>query len=237
MSDLSKSRSIRRAVLIFIVTFTSIVLVGLVVLALARHMSGRSGILRSGEDRAQKEQSAEESSTDGDVDPVPGAETLRGVSGTTNGAEKSFGEEAIANEVKSAAKGAAGSDGKKASDGETDDPGAEETLGGEEPEEAPEPSADEQEDRYTRRAETAEPDTVRIGFAGDILFDRSYAIQAQMESRGGGIEGAVGASLLKEMRGVDIMVANNEFPYTDGGAPQEGKAFTFHAAVKNVKQM
>ena len=175
------------------------------------------------EDRTETEKRAQENAAGDALDALPGAEAVVKADDNQGDGKGSSSEAAADKETAETA----GSDPENASD----------ETPAEEQEEAPEPYADVVEDRYTRRAATAEPGTVRIGFAGDILFDRSYAIQAQMESRGGGIEGAVGASLLNEMREVDIMVANNEFPYTDGGAPQEGKTFTFHAAVKNVRQM
>lgn len=113
---------------------------------------------------------------------------------------------------------------------------------GEEPAEAEEepatePWADEAEDRFTHRFETSGENVISVAFAGDILFDRSYSIQSTMEKRGGGIRGAVGETLLAEMNRVDLMVINNEFPYTDRGAPQAGKTYTFHAAPRTVRQL
>ncbi|MBR6089195.1 MAG: CapA family protein, partial [Anaerolineaceae bacterium] len=49
--------------------------------------------------------------------------------------------------------------------------------------------------------------------------------------------GSEWASLLEEMNRVDLMVINNEFPYTDRGAPQPEKIYTFHAMPRTVRQL
>ncbi len=82
--------------------------------------------------------------------------------------------------------------------------------------------------------EAGSSDEVTIGFAGDILMDDEYAIMAKFLSRGGKIENGISPALLEKMRGADIMVVNNEFPYTNRGTPTEGKTFTFRADVDTV---
>lgn len=77
--------------------------------------------------------------------------------------------------------------------------------------------------------ETASPDEVTLVFGGDILFDDYYAIMAQMNARGEGIEGSISEEMLDVMRSADICMLNNEFPYTDRGTPTPGKKFTFRA--------
>lgn len=85
--------------------------------------------------------------------------------------------------------------------------------------------------------EAADGDEVTIGFVGDILFDDEYAIMASLINRGGAIENGISEGLLEKMREVDIMVVNNEFPYTDRGTPTEGKTFTFRADVDTVSYL
>jgi len=82
---------------------------------------------------------------------------------------------------------------------------------------------------YTHVIGTADADTVTMGFAGDILFDTNYAVGDAFRKAGNTAEGIVGQSLLEKMRSVDIMMLNNEFPYSEGGAPTEGKTYTFRA--------
>ena len=87
---------------------------------------------------------------------------------------------------------------------------------------------------YTHVIGTADPDMVTIGFAGDILFDTGYAVGDAFRRAGNTAEGVVGQSLLEKMRGVDIMMVNNEFPYSNGGSPTEGKTYTFRAAPETA---
>ena len=82
---------------------------------------------------------------------------------------------------------------------------------------------------YTHVIGTADSETVTMGFAGDILFDTNYAVGEAFRKAGNTAEGVVGQSLLEKMRGVDIMMLNNEFPYSEGGTPTEGKTYTFRA--------
>lgn len=75
--------------------------------------------------------------------------------------------------------------------------------------------------------ETANPDEVTLVFAGDILFDDNYAIMARLKQRGGAIESSISADMLAVMRGADIFMVNNEFPYSNRGEPTPDKKFTF----------
>ncbi|MDD5833061.1 MAG: CapA family protein [Clostridiales bacterium] len=81
--------------------------------------------------------------------------------------------------------------------------------------------------------EPADPDFISISFAGDILLDERYAIMAAMLQRSGGevpaADTAFDEKLLSEMREADIFMLNNEFPYSDRGAPLQGKKYTFRA--------
>lgn len=73
---------------------------------------------------------------------------------------------------------------------------------------------------------------VTLSFAGDILFDDRYAIMASVLQRSGGvpdIETAFDKELLSLMRGADVFLVNNEFPYSKRGTPLAEKKFTFRA--------
>ena len=76
-------------------------------------------------------------------------------------------------------------------------------------------------------------DQVTITFAGDILFDENYAIMGKVSGNGNIANGIV-PSLLTEMKSADIMMLNNEFPYSDRGTPLEDKKFTFRAKPTSV---
>lgn len=85
--------------------------------------------------------------------------------------------------------------------------------------------------------ESADQETVTLGFVGDILLDDEYAIMASLLSRGAAIENGISESTLARMREADIMVINNEFPFTDRGTPTEGKTFTFRADTAAVSYL
>ena len=82
--------------------------------------------------------------------------------------------------------------------------------------------------------ESSKEETVTLGFIGDILFDDEYAIMANLLQRGKTIENGVSQALLTRLQGVDILVANNEFPFTDRGTPTEEKTYTFRADTGTV---
>lgn len=85
--------------------------------------------------------------------------------------------------------------------------------------------------------ESSDENAVTFGFVGDFLLDDEYAIMANLLRRGTTIENGISGSLLANMHEVDIMVANNEFPYTDRGVPTEGKTFTFRADTSTVSYL
>ena len=72
----------------------------------------------------------------------------------------------------------------------------------------------EEDEDYTHVISAADPDSVTIGFAGDILFDTNYAAGNAFKIAGNTAEGVIGQSLLERMRSADIMMVNNEFPYS-----------------------
>ena len=85
--------------------------------------------------------------------------------------------------------------------------------------------------------ESASEDEVTFGFVGDILFDDEYAIMANLLQRGVTIENGISEPLLAQLRDVDVLLANNEFPFTDRGTPTEGKTYTFRADTESVSYL
>lgn len=78
--------------------------------------------------------------------------------------------------------------------------------------------------------EAASPEEVTLVFAGDILFDSRYAVMSYVKQQGGDITAGIAPEVVDIMQGADIMMLNNEFPYSDGGTPLPEKQFTFRAA-------
>lgn len=84
--------------------------------------------------------------------------------------------------------------------------------------------------------DAADPDRVTVTFAGDILFDENYAIMMNVIGNGDIANGIV-PELIAEMKSADIMMLNNEFPYSDRGEPLEDKQFTFRAKPTTVSYL
>lgn len=82
--------------------------------------------------------------------------------------------------------------------------------------------------------ETSKEGEVTLAFGGDILFDPSYSVMASLLQRAGGIHDSISEDLMDEMKNADIMMINNEFPYSGRGIPTEGKQFTFRARPEYV---
>ncbi len=78
---------------------------------------------------------------------------------------------------------------------------------------------------------------ITLTFAGDILFDPNYAIMASMLQRGGDITTSFDEGLMEIMTQSDVFMLNNEFPYSDRGAPLAEKQFTFRAKPEYVSKL
>ena len=85
--------------------------------------------------------------------------------------------------------------------------------------------------------DATDPNEVTIAFAGDILFDENYAVMARVAQNGGDIANGIDPDLIREMKNADIMMLNNEFPYSDRGEPLEDKQFTFRAKTSAVSYL
>lgn len=86
-----------------------------------------------------------------------------------------------------------------------------------------------------RLVKCADSERVTFAFAGDVLLDDRYAMMVQYRNRGSDINGIFSAGLLERMRGADVFMLNNEFPFSTGGTPTEGKTFTFRADPSNIE--
>lgn len=90
------------------------------------------------------------------------------------------------------------------------------------------------------RTEAEEPELYSdfdftICFAGDINLDEKWDTTLFMDSQENGIYGCISQELIEYMNEADIMCLNNEFTYSTGGAPLEGKAYTFRAMPERVE--
>ena len=80
-------------------------------------------------------------------------------------------------------------------------------------------------------------DEFTLGFTGDINFTETGYVMTHAKNMPNGVLDCIDETFQNEMRAADIMLVNNEFPYTDRGAPTPGKKYTFHANPDYVKYM
>ena len=102
-------------------------------------------------------------------------------------------------------------------------------------EEQPADILEETETESEEEPESAtETSPVTLVFTGDICFHDPFANMGAYRQRGSNIDNCIDSVLLSEMRSADICVVNNEFPYSNGGAPLEGKQYAFRSKPENV---
>lgn len=80
----------------------------------------------------------------------------------------------------------------------------------------------------------ASEDEVVLDFTGDINFSEGWGTTEYMDAQRGGIYDCFSIDLLQEMNDADILMVNNEFPYSTRGTALEGKAYTFRANPSRV---
>ena len=74
-------------------------------------------------------------------------------------------------------------------------------------------------------------------FAGDINFDENWCTTQYMDTCPNGILDCIDSTLVDTMKNADVMWINNEFTYSNAGAPLDGKAYTFRANSSRVENL
>ncbi len=86
--------------------------------------------------------------------------------------------------------------------------------------------------------QAASKDCVTLSFIGDINFCEGYAnMRVLRDEEGGNLSGCIVPEVMQVMQDADIMMANNEFAYSDRGAPTAGKKYTFRASPEHVSKL
>ncbi|MGN0341396.1 MAG: CapA family protein [Roseburia sp.] len=80
----------------------------------------------------------------------------------------------------------------------------------------------------------ASEDEVVLDFTGDINFSEGWGTTTYMDRQAHGIYDCFSIDLLQEMNDADILMINNEFPYSTRGTALAGKAYTFRAEPSRV---
>ena len=71
-------------------------------------------------------------------------------------------------------------------------------------------------------------------FGGDISLDENAVTTAQLDASEGDISKCISSELIEIMQEADIMCLNNEFTFSNNGAPMNGKMYTFRAKPEHV---
>lgn len=85
---------------------------------------------------------------------------------------------------------------------------------------------------YSMKAAVSEETS--LAFIGDICFHDAYSNMAALRERAGGIYDCILPEVMEGLKAADILMANNEFPYSDRGTPTAGKQYAFRAKPSNV---
>ncbi len=96
-----------------------------------------------------------------------------------------------------------------------------------------EPESEDAAAQEPQGAEEAPAGDTTILITGDVLF--ANAFQAGYDAAG--IAGVVSEELLGRLTGADILLINNEFPFSDRGQPVPDKQFTFRCAPSYAKAL
>lgn len=152
------------------------------------------------------------------------------VSGQKQSAQETMREETAAVE-ENAGNAGPGKETENAANAEADDEdGPESGAAGTE---AEEPGSEEKNQGNVDGMETEDSEsegTTTILFTGDVLF--ANAFQAGYDAKG--ISGVIDEALMQELKQADILMVNNEFPFSDQGTPMADKQFTFRCSPSYV---
>lgn len=76
-----------------------------------------------------------------------------------------------------------------------------------------------------------------LGFTGDINFTYSGYVMDHARTMPNSVLDCIDETFQDEMKAADIMLVNNEFPYSSRGAAQPDKKFTFRSEPENVRYL
>ena len=92
----------------------------------------------------------------------------------------------------------------------------------------------ETETSESEQIEDKHPYDFTICFAGDINLDEAWSTTQFLNQQENGIRDCISEELLTHMQEADVMCLNNEFTYSQQGAPLDGKMYTFRANPERV---
>lgn len=77
-------------------------------------------------------------------------------------------------------------------------------------------------------------DGIQLTFGGDICLADNWQVMQYYETTENGISDCISPFLIDKMKTADIAMLNNEFCFSNGGSPLEGKTWTFRGKPSNV---
>lgn len=77
-------------------------------------------------------------------------------------------------------------------------------------------------------------DGIQLTFGGDICLADNWQVMQYYETTENGISDCISPFLIDKMKTADIAMLNNEFCFSSGGSPLEGKTWTFRGKPSNV---
>lgn len=83
-------------------------------------------------------------------------------------------------------------------------------------------------------AKAKNKEEINLTFAGDINFDENWSTMKFLDKQENGSFDVLSEELIEQMVSADLMMLNNEFTYSDRGAPMKSKAYTFRAKPERV---
>lgn len=86
----------------------------------------------------------------------------------------------------------------------------------------------------TSSIEETEPDTLTLGFVGDMNLDENWCTTQYLNTCTNGIRDCLSSNLIELLNSYDIFMLNNEFTYSNRGTPLNGKAYTFRANPERI---
>lgn len=81
------------------------------------------------------------------------------------------------------------------------------------------------------------PQTITLGFAGDINLSDDWCTMKYMTSNGLDITDCIGSDVIAQTNSYDLFMINNEFTYSTRGSKMKGKAYTFRANLANISMI
>ena len=86
---------------------------------------------------------------------------------------------------------------------------------------------------YTKNA--ADKDSVNISFAGDLCLSEGWYTLNKYDESDKNIEQCISKELIDKTNKADIFCLNNEFTFSNRGAPLNGKLYTFRASPVRIE--